>query len=454
MRRQTHINAVLDFLPQTAHINSPALRLYICAHHHWHIHRITLKHTFKTHIGLYSSLLSFRIIKGKTKTKNNFFFFCRFILNEFCKYTCYFSAALVIFVIILDLYRRLYVGLITHVKTEPLQQTNPGSEERAQPSSEPRLPDSPFESSPLPVPHHSRTSPQPPTQNTIQREAFTPDLWHSDNEQARSVFGTDALCPVEMHTSRLETARHRQLHIPVLSVHLYACFRVGSATAWVTREAVIEIKENSGGCSSAAVLAHSFLDGWNSRTLRKFECESCQGFEPTVNELHGDDQNLLIDSAFLELFVLRLAHRSLLSEDKLVFCNGLVLSRFQCLRGFGEWLDSIRDFSSHLQSLNLDTSAFSCLAALVLLTEQVPGLKDSKRVEELQNKVVCCLRDHLGFGPSSSSKATPPLSRVLGVRAELRSQRTQGLQRIFYLKLEDLVPPPPLIDRFLDTLPY
>ena len=73
---------------------------------------------------------------------------------------------------------------------------------------------------------------------------------------------------------------------------------------------------------------------------------------------------------------------------------------------------------------------------------------------ELQNKVVCCLRDHLGFGPSSSSKATPPLSRVLGLKAELRSQRTQGLQRIFYLKLEDLVPPPPLIDRFLDTLPY
>lgn len=69
--------------------------------------------------------------------------------------------------------------------------------------------------------------------------------------------------------------------------------------------------------------------------------------------------------------------------------------------------------------------------------------------------MICCLRDHLGCGPSSSSsKATPPLSRILGLRAELRSQRTQGLQRIFYLKLEDLVPPPPLIDRFLDTLPY
>ncbi|XP_030225743.1 nuclear receptor subfamily 4 group A member 3 isoform X2 [Gadus morhua] len=181
---------------------------------------------------------------------------------------------------------------------------------------------------------------------------------------------------------------------------------------------------------------------------------------PGFSELHREDQNLLIDSAFLELFVLRLAYRSMLSEDKLVFCNGLVLHRFQCLRGFGEWLDSIRDFSSHLQNLNLDASAFSCLATLVLLTEQVPGLKEPKRVEELQNKVICCLRDHLGFGSSSSSssssssKAAPALNRVLGLRTELRSQRTQGLQRIFYLKLEDLVPPPPLVDKFLDTLPY
>ncbi|XP_062395554.1 nuclear receptor subfamily 4 group A member 3 isoform X1 [Sardina pilchardus] len=179
---------------------------------------------------------------------------------------------------------------------------------------------------------------------------------------------------------------------------------------------------------------------------------------PGFSELNRDDQNTLIDSAFLELFVLRLAYRWVLPEEKLVLCNGLVLHRQQCLRGFGEWLDSIRDFSANLQSLGLDLTAFSCLCALVLLTDQCPGLKDRKRVEELQNKVLCSLRDHLSFGSSAggaaAGKAPPSLNRVVGVRAELRTQRTQGLQRIFYLKLEDLVPPPAAIDRFLDTLPY
>lgn len=75
--------------------------------------------------------------------------------------------------------------------------------------------------------------------------------------------------------------------------------------------------------------------------------------------------------------------RSMLSEDKLVFCNGLVLHRFQCLRGFGEWLDSIRDFSTHLQSLNLDLSAFACLAALVLLTgEDSESILRGKQIEK------------------------------------------------------------------------
>lgn len=55
-------------------------------------------------------------------------------------------------------------------------------------------------------------------------------------------------------------------------------------------------------------------------------------------------------------------------EGKLIFCNGVVLHRLQCVRGFGDWIDSIVEFSANLQSLNLDVSSFSCIAALTMVT--------------------------------------------------------------------------------------
>ena len=62
------------------------------------------------------------------------------------------------------------------------------------------------------------------------------------------------------------------------------------------------------------------------------------------------------------------SYRSNTAEDKFVFCNGLVLHRLQCLRGFGEWLDSIKDFSLSLKSLNLEIQALACLSALSMIT--------------------------------------------------------------------------------------
>lgn len=79
------------------------------------------------------------------------------------------------------------------------------------------------------------------------------------------------------------------------------------------------------------------------------------------------------------------------------------------------------------------------------------GLKEPKRVAELQNAIVRCVKDGDG-GPNSWPNR---LSRLLEKLREVRTLCIQGLQRIFYLKLEDLVPPPATIDKlFLDTLPF
>ena len=57
------------------------------------------------------------------------------------------------------------------------------------------------------------------------------DLWHSDNEQARSVIGTAAVCPVEMHTSRLETVSLRLTMLHHLCVCVWLCLGCLSSLA-------------------------------------------------------------------------------------------------------------------------------------------------------------------------------------------------------------------------------
>lgn len=174
---------------------------------------------------------------------------------------------------------------------------------------------------------------------------------------------------------------------------------------------------------------------------------------PGFGELTREDQELLFQSASLELFVLRLAYRTRAEDTKLVFCNGVVLDKQQCQRSFGDWLHAILDFCTNLHALEIDISAFACLCALTLITER-HGLKEPHRVEQLQMKIITSLRDHVTYNAEAQRKSHY-FSRLLGKLPELRSLSVQGLQRIFYLKLEDLVPPPPLIENmFVASLPF
>lgn len=174
---------------------------------------------------------------------------------------------------------------------------------------------------------------------------------------------------------------------------------------------------------------------------------------PGFSELDKSDQELLFQSASIELFALRLAYRIRQDDDEFTFCNGVVLHRSQCERIFGDWLGAIFEFSSSLHDMQIDISAFACLAALTLVTER-HGLKDGGKVEQLQMKIIGSLRDHVTYN-SEAQKKPHYFSRVLAKLPNLRSLSVQGLQRIFYLKLEDLVPAPPIIENmFLSSLPF
>lgn len=89
---------------------------------------------------------------------------------------------------------------------------------------------------------------------------------------------------------------------------------------------------------------------------------------PGFGDLCPEDQELLFQSASLELFVLRLSYRARADDSKMTFCNGVVLHKSQCQRSFGDWLNAILDFSKSLHALEIDISAFACLCALTLVT--------------------------------------------------------------------------------------
>lgn len=91
--------------------------------------------------------------------------------------------------------------------------------------------------------------------------------------------------------------------------------------------------------------------------------------------------------------------------------------------------------------------------ALILVTDR-HGLREPQRVELLQMKIITALRDHVTYNPEAQRKPHY-FSRLLSKLPELRSLSIQGLQRIFYLKVEDLAPAPPLLEAiFSSSLPF
>lgn len=44
-----------------------------------------------------------------------------------------------------------------------------------------------------------------------------------------------------------------------------------------------------------------------------------------------------------------------------------MLHKTQCVPGFGDWIDSILEFSQALHRMKLDVSSFACLTALVII---------------------------------------------------------------------------------------
>lgn len=165
---------------------------------------------------------------------------------------------------------------------------------------------------------------------------------------------------------------------------------------------------------------------------------------PGFLEMCREDRDLLLQSASMELFALRIAYRMQENSESVVFCNGLVLHRSQCIAGFGEWIDSIIEFGQHLQRMTVDLSSLSCMAALTMITQR-HGLQEPAKMEETQMKIIESLRDHCTYN-SDAMKKQNFFSRILGVIPDLRTLSREGVQRLRKLQDDSLITAPAALE--------
>ncbi|KAI8761413.1 nuclear receptor subfamily 4 group A member 2-like isoform X2 [Biomphalaria glabrata] len=175
---------------------------------------------------------------------------------------------------------------------------------------------------------------------------------------------------------------------------------------------------------------------------------------PGFTDLHKDDQELLFQSASLELFVLKAAYRVQVNDEKIIFENGQVYHRLQCMKTFGEWINSIVEFGLSLHRMGLDISSLACMSALAMVTLR-HGLREPEKMEELQMKIIDCLRDHCTYN-SEAQRKPHFFSRILSKIAELRTLSREGLQCMTEVaKFDDAHSAPAVIQNYISNqLPF
>ncbi|XP_059148107.1 nuclear receptor subfamily 4 group A member 2-like [Physella acuta] len=175
---------------------------------------------------------------------------------------------------------------------------------------------------------------------------------------------------------------------------------------------------------------------------------------PGFTDLQKEDQELLFQSASLELFVLKAAYRVQPNDEKIIFENGQVYHRLQCMKTFGEWINSIVEFGLSLHRIGLDISSLACMSALAMVTLR-HGLREPERMEELQMKIIDCLRDHCTYN-SEAQRKPHFFSRILSKIAELRTLSREGLQCMTEVaKFDDSISAPAVIQNYISNqLPF
>ncbi|XP_038823553.1 estrogen-related receptor gamma a isoform X2 [Salvelinus namaycush] len=159
---------------------------------------------------------------------------------------------------------------------------------------------------------------------------------------------------------------------------------------------------------------------------------------PGFSTLSLADQMSLLQSAWMEILILRVVYRSLSFEDKLVYAEDYIMDEDQSkLAGLLDLNNAILQLVKKYKAMKLEKEEFVTLKAIALANSDSMHIEDVEAVQKLQDVLHEALQDYeAGQHPEDPRRA----GKLLMTLPLLRQTSTKAVQHFYSIKQDGKVP--------------
>ncbi|XP_075966121.1 estrogen-related receptor gamma a isoform X6 [Anarhichas minor] len=159
---------------------------------------------------------------------------------------------------------------------------------------------------------------------------------------------------------------------------------------------------------------------------------------PGFSTLSLADQMSLLQSAWMEILILRVVYRSLSFEDKLVYAEDYIMDEDQSkLAGLLDLNNAILQLVKKYKTMKLEKEEFVALKAIALANSDSMHIEDVDAVQKLQDVLHEALQDYEAAQHQEDPRRAGKLLMTLPL---LRQTSTKAVQHFYSIKQDGKVP--------------
>ncbi|KAM9409909.1 estrogen-related receptor gamma a isoform 5-T5 [Pholidichthys leucotaenia] len=159
---------------------------------------------------------------------------------------------------------------------------------------------------------------------------------------------------------------------------------------------------------------------------------------PGFSTLSLADQMSLLQSAWMEILILRVVYRSLPFEDKLVYAEDYIMDEDQSkLAGLLDLNNAILQLVKKYKAMKLEKEEFVTLKAIALANSDSMHIEDVDAVQKLQDVLHEALQD---YETSQHQEDPRRAGKLLMTLPLLRQTSTKAVQHFYSIKQDGKVP--------------